>query len=70
MNKGCIRLLFLFGLSAEARRSSSKALERIYQGQIDPPESKTFPYHLQIAEVEESGKVVDIVCGATLISLQ
>ncbi len=68
MNKGYIRLLFLFGLSL-ARRSS-EARKRIYQGQIDPPESKTFPYHLQIAELEESGKVVNIVCGATLISLQ
>ncbi len=68
MNKGYISLLFLscFFLT---HKNSSKA-RRIYQGQIDPPESKTFPYHLQIAKVEESGRVADIVCGATLISLQ
>ncbi len=57
-------LLWIFLASATGPTQS-----RIYQGLIDPPRSKEFPYHLQIAHEKRNG-TLSCFCGATLLTLK
>ncbi len=40
---------------------------RIHKGAIDPPGSKAYPHHLQLAQEDPRGELV-VTCGATLLA--